>query len=140
MIAKNSFLENLIQFFLRASKFFPGLPFDQLVYILYQTFGAMYCKRITKGKFQFIFSWLSKIKSDLKLEYANPTKDSFAALKFFVSAHPHFSYMLRRSMMLKKYHKKRFDRYVIFHHRFSRITINLMEERQIGQCLLFWVR
>ena len=70
---------------------------------------------------------MSEIKSELKLEYTNPIKESFAALKVFVSPDPHFSYMLRKSMMLKKYHKKRFGQYVIFQHRFSRTTMNLME-------------
>ena len=58
-------------------------------------------------KILFIFSWLSEIKTDLKLKYGNRTKDTFVALKFFVSPHPHFSYILRKSVMLKKYKKKR---------------------------------
>ena len=33
---------------------------------------------------------MSEIKSELKPEYTNPIKESFAALKFFVSPHPHF--------------------------------------------------
>ena len=45
---------------------------------------------------------MSEIKSELKLEYTNPIKESFGALKVFASPDPHFSYMLRKRMMLKK--------------------------------------
>ena len=45
---------------------------------------------------------MSEIKSELKLEYTNPIKEIFGALKVFASPDPHFSYMLRKSMMLKK--------------------------------------